>query len=54
MVFFRGGFSETPKTVETGKLAELADQKGKPGGRNYTVSDGAGLYLRVTAAAGRL
>ena len=40
--------------MEVNKLTELAIQKAKPRDKDYSMSDGAGLYLWVTTAGGKL
>jgi Arm DNA-binding domain len=40
--------------LEINKLSELAVQKSKPREKDYSMSDGAGLYLWVTTAGGKL
>jgi hypothetical protein len=40
--------------MEINKLNERAIQCAKPGDKNYAMSDGAGLYLWVTTAGGKL
>src|ERR1022692_527592 len=40
--------------MEINKLNEKAIQFAKPGAKNYAKSDGAGLYLWVTTAGGKL
>ncbi|MGO9437216.1 MAG: integrase arm-type DNA-binding domain-containing protein [Terracidiphilus sp.] len=40
--------------MEINKLTDKAIQKAKPGDKDYSMSDGAGLYLLVTVAGGKL
>ena len=40
--------------MEVNKLTDLAVQKSRPGEKDYAMSDGAGLYLWVTTAGGKL
>ncbi len=40
--------------MEVNKLTDFAVQKSRPGEKDYAMSDGAGLYLWVTTAGGKL
>jgi Arm DNA-binding domain len=40
--------------MEINKLADKAVEKAKPGDKDYAMTDGAGLYLWVTTAGGKL
>jgi Arm domain-containing DNA-binding protein len=40
--------------MEVNKLTDLAVQKSRAGEKDYAMSDGAGLYLWVTTAGGKL
>lgn len=53
-MFWRGVFFPKAASMEINKLTDKATQKAKPGDKDYSMSDGAGLYLLVTVAGGKL